>query len=551
MSKKKRKAPKGKPQAKESVDNQIEVKLHRFLGIAPGAYLTVLYGLAVAFILFMLFFYKGIRDRGVYLDLTTFPSGASVRIDDDYAGSSPCEVLVKKGFHRITISKPYFDTETFEETFAGPVFATLFIRPRRVMNVDLRLEDPAGMVHYALEDFASTPYIPEILTETVLSGYKSSIARDELYFFIDKSKYFITSPLQLHQYLYAASLLAAKIQVMTPSSLLSTVTQIIHLKQKYENFPFWLTAVLPKEEAQRVAGTSWFTGFLSRYRDRLAEEAQRASTANESLQRSPGRPIRIQGLLFYPVPDGFALQGASERSTLNVQIPHPVQIDSFWMSETEISNGQYREFLDDNPEWKPGNLPQLTEKGLVEENYLVGWQENPGWEELPVTNVSFHAAQAFCRWFSSKLPASFEGYTIRLPFESEWEWAARGGLIARDYPRGSHADGERFFKPGISGAAPVGSSPTNGYGLRDMMGNVWEWCLDWYSPVNYMLTSWQAEANNFDSSYQVPFGAEKVIRGGSWTNEEELITVSTRGAQPPQWCTPYLGFRIILSRYSP
>ncbi len=550
MSRKKRKAPKGKPQVKESVDNQIEVKLRKFLGIPPGAYLTVLYGLAVLFILFMLFFYKGIRDRGVYLNVTTFPAGASVRIDGVYAGSSPCEVLVNKGFHRITISKPYFDTEVLEETFAGPVFATLFIRPRKVMNVDLRLEDPTGLVQYALEDFAATPYIPEILTETVLYGYKSSLARDELYFFVDKSKYFVTNSLQLHQYIYAASLLAADIQVLTSSSLLSNVNKIVQLKQKYENFPFWLTAVLPKEEAQRVADTVWFAGFLNHYRAHLAE-LQTSAAVNESLQQSPGTPVRIQGLLFYPVPDGVALQGASERAAINVQIPHPVQIDSFWMSETEVSNGQYRMFLQENPEWEPANLQQLMEKGLAEGNYLVGWQEHSGWEELPVTNVSFHAAQAFCRWLSAKLPAGFEGYSVRLPFESEWEWAARGGLIARDYPRGSQADGERFFEPGIEGAASVGSSPPNGYGLRDMTGNVWEWCLDWYSPGKYMQTSWRARANNFDSSDQVPFGAEKVIRGGSWANEKELITVSTRGAQPPQWCTPYLGFRIMLSRYSP
>ena len=75
--------------------------------------------------------------------------------------------------------------------------------------------------------------------------------------------------------------------------------------------------------------------------------------------------------------------------------------------------------------------------------------------------------------------------------------------------------------------------------------------MDWYSPVKYLFTSWTTETNDFDSSREIPFGSEKVIRGASWANEEELIKISTRGSQPPEWCTPYLGFRVILSRYAP
>jgi formylglycine-generating enzyme required for sulfatase activity len=552
MAKKKRKPIRRKPQPAETQESQTEVRLKPFLGMSPGLYLTIIYAVAISFILFMLLFYKGLRDQGEYLHIDTFPSGAAVKVDGQYVGSSPCEVLVKKGTHLVTVQKPHYEPLRLEDGFRGPVFGTLFVRPRRELNIDLELSDPRALASEALVDFAANPHIPEILTETVWGGNNSASGAPVLSDFMDKSKFFVTNSLQLHSYLHAFSSLESGLGVLTPATLLSAVDKIIQLNQKHENFPFWLAVVLQEEASQRVVDTLWFSRLVSEYRARY--EGLQAQSEDAAGPGSAVSPIVIRGIRFFEVPAGKLLQGAAEGGFATVQLPHPVDLPSFYMSEIEIPNRTFRAFIEDNPRWDPENKQSLMEEGLVDQEYLSAWRtdpDEPGWEELPVTHVSFFAAQAFCQWFSSRLPPSVSDHSARLPFESEWEWAARGGLVGADYPSGRPSETSRFYAERVRGPSAVGSSSQNLYGLRDMAGNVWEWCLDWYSPVKYLFTSWSAENNDFDSSEAIPFGAEKVIRGGSWANEQELIKVSTRGSQPPDWCTPYLGFRAVLSRYSP
>jgi formylglycine-generating enzyme required for sulfatase activity len=499
----------------------------------------------------MLLFYKGLRDRGEYLRVTTFPPGASVKVDGQYVGSSPCEVLVKQGTHSVTVGKSHFAPVVLEDRFRGPVFGTLFVRPRRDLNFDLELAEPEALVRNGLEDFAANPHIPEILMETIWAGHSSPFAINDLYYFIDKSKYYVINSLQLHSYLYALGSLESNVGALTPASLISAVNKIVQLNQKHENFPFWLAVVLQDETAQRVVDTPWFADLIAEYRGRYN---QLHNGTEASQQTGSGSALVLQGLRFLTIPRGELLQGDGEDGFASVQIPHPVSIPAFLMSEIEVNNGIFQIFVEENPDWAPGNKSTLVNQGLVDEQYLATWTrrtDQPEWESLPVTNVSFYAAQAFCQWLTTQLPATYSQYSARLPFESEWEWASRGGLVGADYPTGRPSAEDRFFSPGIAGPEAAGASVRNGYGLQDMTGNVWEWCLDWYSPVKYLFSSLNPENNDFDSTGELPLGAEKVIRGGSWANEQELIKVSTRGSQPPEWCTPYLGFRVILSRYIP
>ena len=115
------------------------------------------------------------------------------------------------------------------------------------------------------------------------------------------------------------------------------------------------------------------------------------------------------------------------------------------------------------------------------------------------------------------------------------------------FPLGGKPGGAVFFSPGILGPAPAGSSEPNGFGLRDMLGNVWEWCADSFSPNAALLSSRDARTS---ASIEATLadGPERVVRGGSWADQPGTDKVYTRGSQPGEWCTPYLGIRVALGR---
>ena len=214
---------------------------------------------------------------------------------------------------------------------------------------------------------------------------------------------------------------------------------------------------------------------------------------------------------------------------------HTVTVDGFYMDIHEVTVGQYKRFI------KETGRPDLPD-------YVSKYAPT---DQHPVAGVTWRDAMAYAEW-SGK----------RLPTEAEWEYAARGGLKGKKYPWGDEApdaggmyranyDPGNYTEDGYRYSAPVKSYEPNRYGLYDMAGNVWEWCLDEYtsypnSPSRNPVGGSQT-ASDIINSYK-NIGKKRVLRGGSWVSLNLYLRVASRGRGLPGSWILNLGFRCVSAR---
>jgi formylglycine-generating enzyme required for sulfatase activity len=270
---------------------------------------------------------------------------------------------------------------------------------------------------------------------------------------------------------------------------------------------------------------------------------------------------------------------------------HGATVAGFWMDEHPVTNLEFTRFVKDtghvtlaqqppDPQKYPGAKPDMLFAGSVVFRKSAGpvdlrnpynwwdWRRGADWrhpegsgsslhgrERHPVVHVAYSDAEAYSRWAGKELPT-----------EAEWEFAARGGMNGAEFawgdqfmpggkPMANTWQGEfpyqNLLLDGYDGTSPVGAFPPNGYGLLDMIGNVWEWTSDWYT-MNHEALSPCCGADPLLMSIDTADGTSmprKVMKGGSHLcapNYCRRYRPAARMAQPVDTSTCHLGFRCIV-----
>lgn len=216
---------------------------------------------------------------------------------------------------------------------------------------------------------------------------------------------------------------------------------------------------------------------------------------------------------------------------------HKVKLDSFYLDKYEVTNADFKTFLDKNPAWQKDKIPAEFHNG----KYLQDWNgtEFPkGKENYPVVFVTWYSAVAFCQANSK-----------RLPTEAEWEYAARGGLKNKIFPWGDEMPDKmrvNFSESDLKGATKVGSYPANGYGLFDIAGNVWEFLADeWqlYPSITEIQVNPVAGGDFFLNDSYRQIKTRRALRGGSYGGGSVNFLVTYRDSHLPTNAGDHVGFR--------
>jgi formylglycine-generating enzyme required for sulfatase activity len=316
----------------------------------------------------------------------------------------------------------------------------------------------------------------------------------------------------------------------------------------------------------------------------------------------PGGEFEMGG----DTPGGFENMPETALAQADELPKHRVKIDSFYMDAHEVSNSQFREFVEatgyvttaEKPvDWEelkkqlPPNTPKPPEeslqpsslvfsyaqKGTPKTNLGNWWtfKKNANWRQPygegssiegkgnhPVVHISWYDAIAYAKWVGK-----------RLPTEAEFEYAMRGGLENKMYPWGNtktkdsnklanHLQGEfpytNTVDDGFERTAPVKSFPSNNYGLYDMAGNVWEWTNDWYSAKYYHELQRTGETainpQGPSQSFEVYSTNEKkkALRGGSFLCNDDWCSGyrnARRMRNTPDTSMEHIGFRCVKDVY--
>ena len=486
---------------KITIKEEDRVSLPTVFGVKPGCYLAALYGAAVILILFLVLVFPGLSKPGSVGIFSSEPAGVSVRVDDVTLGYTPCEIFLPRGKHNIEMVLPGFEKDKRELEVKGRIFGSLFFPRKIAVTGKLVSRDPAGAFaisaleyqYWSSAEVTEAYQIPMSLSE---GAYRTGPAsrdpevRGVMQSILDDSLRYAVTRAAARDLLRASFLLDNAGLSPSPLTALRSIQKAANRMAKRPAVT-WLAELLPSEAYASFAQSAWYRN----------SEITEAVVSNFDLPFQFANSLNMENLDFVSVNSGYFEKYGKRESVPPIYIARSLLTQAAWDA-----------FTVENPEWSAASRETLISRGLVGEEYLVV-PDHPGYPAPAAPGISWHAAAAYCTWLSSRLPPALSGWEVRLPSETEWEFALR-----------------QFEDPGSN------------------FGMLWEWCADIYAPLDFFPVPEEAvkALGKAAGKAGVPF-PERVVRGGSWINPPGSVGIETRGSLPPECSSPFVGFRPIIA----
>ena len=475
------------------------VHLRSILGIKPGVYLTVIYSIILLVILFFILIFPGLVNPGSLIILKTEPSGAAVRVDGVYKGSSPDKIFVSKGSRTLELALPGFTPARIQREIPGRLFASLIFPKKIALEAELTSPDPDSVFLDAARDYAAWTFAGEPIASwqipLSLSEGAYRIAANGDRAFIDEllaaSARFAVTKAALRDLIRAKTLSDNYGLSPSPLSLCRSGVDILEFLSQTPGAAEWLGNLLPSDAASVIRESSG--------QDRPPADTETSRiNSNAAENRAPAQMLNLGTLIYTGISGGWPERGEP--------VSRGQRIPGFMICATEVTREAFDIFLNENPQWNPENKRALIEQEQASENYLI--DDKPAEiQNSSICAVSWHAAQAYCQWLSRRLPPSMSDYEVRLPSEAEWEFA---------------------FSYSYTGQTPQPRAA--------LTGNMWEWCADPYTPLDFIPAA-KTAINTLGSP-------ERSLRG--WINRNDPAGYQTRASLPPDYCSSFISFRPVI-----
>jgi formylglycine-generating enzyme required for sulfatase activity len=456
-------------------------------------------------------------------------------------GTTPGTFFVNAGEREFELRRPGFEPARRTVRVRGRLVGSWIFPRTMTVRLETSEADADELVRAAGIDFASWsltgeasgqyqfPPIARRLAADLraVGGTDVPIVRAAWDAFADDAVAQISSEALLNDYLAGALSMGGETAVAVPAGISSTIQNLARRADESSLMPLQVLTLASPEREAALADGEWIDAGVRAARG-LADVRFQGAEAIAGRRRA--FPL---GLSFVELPGGDVVLGGAERATRGGDIPYRASLEPFSVGLTEVPFSAFQAFLEANPLWQPENRGDLIDAGVVDDAYLAEIEALTAEPQRPATGISAYAAEAFAAWYTDLLPS---GLQARLPSEAEWAFALRvsgsqDGVLAG---------------PDVSSARAVSDARTGAAGLTGMVGNVWEWTADSFAPYAPVYSNAAGREGRPGGAF-VAAAAHRTVRGGGWATDPVGFDPADRGSLDPAWCSPFVGFRLVVS----